>query len=652
MITSLPTAIFSIFQEYLLDHDYRNFMNCNQHDFQSIKYETVYFILTITNNEHVNTKYQIALIDDPSIEEQFVKFDKLVSKVKDKSKQIGLIMKKIPFLPKYYSKVCNIHFLEVLGAEFPEDYDFSIFNNIHHVTLNEVVHQLSGLSNIQELTLFDSAPDVVNIDSKNIRKINIAGSYISSSTISISFLYCTEISFNEVELGETFQLLPGVPYRSIRITPSDLIPLSIFNHCDLTHLQSLEISDLDLRTNNDFHMFSHINRLSLSIYRSHLFQEGSATELSYGTFINFENFYGKYLKLYGFDVTSWKSAECLPNVQEIDLSHCKFIDTDCPFLHNVRIITLSGMKLSLQKLIIFPLCTHLSLFEMENCISIDPQPKLKVLHLEDCRHISSIQLIPKQILQNVTIINCSQFHFTSVKNCRFLSIRSSTSLPAVVNIWNTQDPDHNNHVYDDNNNNNDNNNQKKEEQEEFLISTERMNVLIAPVAAWSDHNFINLKNIQYLEITVFIRKYRKKHLKESELTGIHNIPIVSIIDTNGSLLTSLENMKNIPLLKLQNLKKLSKVSNLKNIHTIMISNCETDLFHVNLFDHCCIIYSHNNPNLNTQAKLYSEGNTQAMRRNYLQVLSTIQEFYVVSKLENSSWPNPSLLPPCHVTRLW
>ena len=68
----------------------------------------------------------------------------------------------------------------------------------------------------------------------------------------------------------------------------------------------------------------------------------------------------------------------------------------------------------------------------------------------------------------------------------------------------------------------------------------------------------------------------------------------------------------IPLLKLQNLKKLSKVSNLENIHTIMISNCETDLFHVNLFDHCCVIYSHNNPNLNAQAKLYSEGNTQAL----------------------------------------
>ena len=78
-----PVEIFPIIREYIGNEtDYRMFMNCNKEIFQSIKYQTVYFRKTIL----------LRLGDNDRIHDMFNNFQTLISKVQNKSKQIGLYL--------------------------------------------------------------------------------------------------------------------------------------------------------------------------------------------------------------------------------------------------------------------------------------------------------------------------------------------------------------------------------------------------------------------------------------------------------------------------------------------------------------------------------------------------------------------------------
>ena len=615
IISELPTVIFSSIQEYLSNSEYREFMNCNQHEFQSIKYETVYYIFTIINIYPRRTKMTLII---NNLQEQMNKYDILLSRIKDKSKQIGIRMKDVPLqlLDNYASKFTGIHSLEIFSdtyTQYPDSFDISIFNNIHHIKFKKVSNNFYSLNNVNELTLYETHLQNVKIDSKLLQKVNISHSNVSSI---LSFLSCPNIQLEFVSFPkhETFHLLPGIPYRSISIKECTLLSLTIFHHCDLSHLQSLEITDLDPQDKNiQFSLFSHIDRLSFSISERKLMFKHQPIEL----------FYGRYLHLSGFDISSWDSPANIPNVKEIHLERCKF-KQNLQFLSNVKIIHLERID-TLMKLLPLPSCTCLSLSDMPSLACFFPQPKLKDLHLYRCKSISSIKCIPGQIFQKIFIASCSFYpDYSSVKNTRFLTLyitEEPLKISPFIRLSNTND------------------------EQPILVASEKITVVIEACPK-TTYDFMKLTNTKYLDISsvVFILQ-----VVEASLSGIHDIPIVSISDKYGSF-CQIYGIKNIQLLKLQNLPNLQKIDELENIDTIMISNLPNNLSFIGLGG-CRVVYSHSNRVLEQQAEIYAKGDKSAVFPNYLKIFLLIEKFYLVKNI-TAGWPDPSLLPPNQVTRLW
>ncbi len=144
VIKQIPRDVFRIIQQYLHQHDYRQFLNSNLSIFQHIKYETVYYNLLIS----------VSRIED---QRSFIDFlSRLYRSVKDKKKQISLSS-------KGFTEDCT-RFMEGIHKLNYRDYssrkltDISLFCNIYYLHLQGIsdIDRISGLSSVQILHIFSS----------------------------------------------------------------------------------------------------------------------------------------------------------------------------------------------------------------------------------------------------------------------------------------------------------------------------------------------------------------------------------------------------------------------------------------------------------------------------------------------------------------
>lgn len=100
MITfqSIPENLIPVFQEYLTHDDYRYFMNCSKKEFQSIKYESVFYSLTCYNSFYYCTDLDF--------------HQKVNSRVKSSFRQVGV---RLNNEQRMYNSVniANLHDLNV-----------------------------------------------------------------------------------------------------------------------------------------------------------------------------------------------------------------------------------------------------------------------------------------------------------------------------------------------------------------------------------------------------------------------------------------------------------------------------------------------------------------------------------------------------------
>jgi hypothetical protein len=142
-IESLPTPIFQLIQDYSKGKDYRNLMNTNLSTFQPVKSETVKYSLIgpkLWNRVNCLGDKEARLLQ-------------IIRSVKDKSKQISISISQVKQLTllKYVHLFEGIHTFHYNGCEwgrtasFDQSFSFDIFNNIHHLLLED----LHGISTIK-----------------------------------------------------------------------------------------------------------------------------------------------------------------------------------------------------------------------------------------------------------------------------------------------------------------------------------------------------------------------------------------------------------------------------------------------------------------------------------------------------------------------
>jgi hypothetical protein len=416
----LPIEIFPVIQEYLIAHDYRNFMNSNKPYFESIKYQSVHYRVYI----------EIKNGNQAIVDERFHQYDSLLTSVKDKSKQMELRLITVTplILLNYAPKFQNIHFLFVsFSSALYSTFDFNIFNNIHTVQLSNL-HDITTIHSGFENVLVFEICYAYQLEKilLNFKKFKCIRFYSCPRLIITPEIFeCSSLEFDGggamIAPSDDVQLSRQIPYETL-FFHSLRMQISAIEHCNLSCLQRLALHSLDARKGRDLSMFSHVRYLSL----------GLDEQSSYGSSMIFPTFYGQSLDLFGFDLSAWKSSAAILHVRKLPLSECMHIDPE--ILLNVRDITLIRIK-EIEVLITLPICVTLSLVSLEQLIVIAPQPKLLILLISSCRELTDFSLFHEnQIFNSVQFYECSKFisyeMFRNTNNLRcYINDTNNRSFP-------------------------------------------------------------------------------------------------------------------------------------------------------------------------------------------------------------------------------
>jgi hypothetical protein len=276
---------------------------------------------------------------------------------------------------------------------------------------------------------------------------------------------------------------------------------------------------------------------------------------------------------------------------------------------------------------------------MNELLSIHALPKLLFLHLVGCPNLSQIDLLPNQILQEISLYSCPKFYnYGLLKDICQVSIVTDDEVHSSTDF-------------------------KNYSQSILPMNKRNLRLTFRISKSSLQYDLLNISNLYSLDLSFLVYNQRRG---TTYLSGIHDIPKVNISDrleTIGGLI----DVKNIQLLKLTDMRMLSQFNQLENIDTIMISKIPNDLNLIGLKGCCRVLYSHGNSILEKQAQLYASLGAIKFSpefqkilddmedsdeiRSLLELFNGIEEFYVVSKFYDE-WPDPSEIPRDNLTRLW
>jgi hypothetical protein len=161
-LDAIPTSVYRATQQYLLEREYRDFMNTSLSIFQTVKFETVYYNLLGPE------KWLYSGAWTTEEQENFV--TTIINHcVKDKSKQISVSFSQATQekIFKHLHLFADIHKVTIAGRPggvlYPfwvDDFPLQYFSNLSHVVLMNIGlpdRHFKGLPNVQKLELLDCA---------------------------------------------------------------------------------------------------------------------------------------------------------------------------------------------------------------------------------------------------------------------------------------------------------------------------------------------------------------------------------------------------------------------------------------------------------------------------------------------------------------
>lgn len=430
----LPTIVFQLIQTYLTNEEYENLMNCNVSTFQMIKFETFHYRLK--GPESWNS---IDSIPDKKKESYFLQF--LKNKVKDKSKQITVIIHKIT-LSLLLSQIYlfnGIHRLEIKGINYIKNnnlLDFNLFNNIQEVLLQTIkgIKTISiGLNNIQSLELIDF-PDLISISNINnnntLKRLRIIScpefqsiDFPFNNIIHFEIMHCKSIqlpsSFHANELKHLVIYSTPLEMKTIQ----QLSP--IFPALLSFHLSSKLPAEF-----NDLHLLQNIPEL----HYDQCTRSGAEP---------FPLFYGKVLHLLRANLTGWESLSkqntntlSFNTIQRLELSSCKGL-INFPVMSELQFLELNHVS-DIQVLPSLVKLKHLVIIECKELVLIDPfQPSLQKAEIERCYKLTDLSFAGHP-MRSLKIVSLSRLtNISMLSQVKYLEIDDCDSITSVSGLFGT-----------------------------------------------------------------------------------------------------------------------------------------------------------------------------------------------------------------------
>jgi hypothetical protein len=411
-IEGLPTQIFQVIKPFLSDKAYRDLMNTNLFTFQPIKFETA--------------EYTFKLNEENPEKEVFIRH--ILRSVKDKSKQISLVMTRVKhdFVLKYADLLDGIQHLYIKGHSsqnaFRKNFPFEIFSRINSLHLSNILG-ISALStafaHTTQLELFSCDFETIGSFSSMPKLNSLRVSYCHKlvaipplDRITKITVLCnnnlTQMEFPSKSNCKTF-IFSGKD-KSIGI-----LSLQSFTNLSLSS-QSLHFLCLECRFPKEFTNFDFCQKIS--IVKLHNYSADRTSLPSFPVFL------GKRIYLFYFSLFSW-NCQLLPNVKDMELNDCINI-ISLPEMPRIQELELHNI--AFETMPSFPSLIKLKLKSCSNVPRISFCPKLIEAHfdfclfnlkdLTNCSHITSL-----------TVSTC--FDITDVKSFGKIS---DLSLSSCVNV--------------------------------------------------------------------------------------------------------------------------------------------------------------------------------------------------------------------------
>jgi hypothetical protein len=411
-IEGMPIPIFQIIQDFLEEQDYRDLMNANLSTFQPIKYETVRYSLV-----GPETWVHFDFCADENKEATILQ---IINSAKDKSKQIGMSLKKIgqQLLLKNAHLFEGIGKLTVQEATIEKDFPFVVFNTIRELKLSHV----GPKSNHSSFEVNFDFPNLEILELDHCSFGKIIGWNSSKTLKTVTIRACYHLS--------SIPPLDDISTLSITTTPSLTHFQSKGNHQNFTCTgSSLDKATMMVMNQPSFYnglqyfklwgTFKHKHDLSFcqNIPIVDLYDMSNTHK------VDLPVLYGKDLTIQRFSLALWNGQQILANVVECVLIGCTGL-IDFPEMellqsltvrrcdHLVGIPSLSSLK-NLW-MVGCPLLKKVSFSGNLAKVSVEQCKLLKDLsafsHVQDislysCHRVSSI--LPLQHVPKVMIRDCS-----------------------------------------------------------------------------------------------------------------------------------------------------------------------------------------------------------------------------------------------------
>eukprot|EP01040_Poterioochromonas_malhamensis_P005512 gene5512-5920_t len=405
-IERLPFALFPVLKTYLVGKDYGNLMNCCRSNFEEIKFGTIRFHFSLSQN-------------DKNSESTFLK---LQSKVKDSSKQISIsLYNPSKLLPDYLNPKQPPYKVKI-NWHAEESVDFNIFNNIHHVSLEQfrkVKKISSGFENVKILEIFQF-PELTEIS-------NINQSQTLESIAISDCLKCSELNFPMEEVASVIvtgtsilHLPPLLKLQRLVFSIQGFkipIPLEILQLLLLPSIERANIVAL-LPSDCDFSVFQKVPDLTLSSPRA-----------KYLSSTPFLPFYGNRLELSYVTLSLWANSS-FDFLQTLELENCKGL-IDFTLMQNLKRLIIIDCK----ELTFIPTLPKLSHLYIQGCgeLHISPnQPSLHTLEITD--RTTNLPNLSNQTMRSLILRTSTIKGDTSIGKVIKLEIFGCGGITSLANI--------------------------------------------------------------------------------------------------------------------------------------------------------------------------------------------------------------------------
>jgi hypothetical protein len=404
-IERLPTVIFQLIQQFVLEKEYRHLMSCRKETFSSIKHETVTYSLCLNGTR-----------EEP--------LRRLIVSVKDKSKQISVTFQNMnQFAIIKYVNICsgienisiyvspyNFERHVTIGNYFP----FRAFNNILHLTVE-------GIPEISKASLFlEKTTKLTLVKCLNLKEVITCNSEHVLQGVIIRDCNSLEILPPLQNIPEVSISSQGRQCHSFRVGKQKKLSYEGWAPSfETLQTMSKEItfheSVVELKLNwftlpttfTDFSWCRNISVLELSAV--------SGDRLRFPPV-----FSGQQLKLARFNLSDWSERQCFPNLERCHLTSCN----DLGALPEMPMVT--HLTVFWSFLPILPSFPALTCLRLNNAVTLT-SPNLTEAEISNCYYLEDVTGLDR--VSKLKIHSCNDLiAIPSLPNVKKLEICECSNL--------------------------------------------------------------------------------------------------------------------------------------------------------------------------------------------------------------------------------